>query len=148
MRLVTPSGEGPRTGPLRWVMLAFFLTAWVAVLAILVVAPDVYDRALRLTGADRSVAEAAFLAALSLFLLLAAAGVVRSWRWTFWSLLVALLAGPLRVLATVLQLMGVVFSDDPRRYIVLQGLIGVVQFAIGTAMLVGYRRRGVIWAAP
>ncbi len=148
MRLLTAAGEGPRTGPLRWIMLSFFSTAWVAVLAIFVVAPEVYDRTLRLTGADRSLVEGAFLAALSLFLVAGAVGVVRRWRWTFWLLLVAFLAGPLRVVATVLQLMGLVVSDDPRWYIVLQGLIGVVQFAIGTAMLLGYRRWGVIWAAP
>ena len=133
---------------MQWLMLAFFASAWVSLVVIFAVAPDVYDRALRVSGPGRTAVEQVFLTALSLFLVVAAMGVVRRWRWTFWLLLLAFLAGPLRVAASVLQLTGLASSEDPGWYVALQGAIGVAQFAIGVGMLVGYRRSGVIWTAP
>jgi hypothetical protein len=52
----------------------------------------------------------------------------------------------LRVPAAALQLAGYLAPDGPTWYVALQGVIGVVQFAIAVAMLAGYRRRG-IWGA-
>jgi hypothetical protein len=69
-------------------------------------------------------------------------GVVRRWRWTFWLVLVAFLAGVLRVPVAILQLTGVLAADGPRWYVVFQGLLGVLQVAIGLAMAAGYRRAG------
>jgi hypothetical protein len=126
-------------------VLGFFGVALVSLLVILVVAPDVYDQALRLP--DRSgVAEVAFLAVLTGFLGLLTIGVLRRWRWTFWLVLLAFLAGMLRVPVAILQLTGVLAADVPAWYVTFQGIIGLAQVAIGLAMVAGYRRAGV-WGA-
>jgi len=124
-------------------VLAFVAAAWAAVVAILAVAPDVYDQALGLQIVDRRQFEVGFLAALSIFLVIVATGVVRRWRWMFWLILVAFLAGVIRLPASVLELAGTIPRQGPAWYVVLQGVIGAVQFVIGIAMLVGYRRSGL-----
>ena len=126
-------------------VLGFFLLAWVSLLMILVAAPEVYDQALRLPG-SRGAATIAFLAVLTGFLALLAVAVVRRWRWAFWLILVAFLAGVLRVPVAILQLTGTLPADTPIWYVAFQGLIGLAQLAIGLAMLAGYRRSGV-WGA-
>ena len=115
---------------------------WVALLVILVGAPEIYDQALRLPGGERELPALGFLAAISTFLVLLGVGVVRRWRWTFWLILVAFILGVLRVPASILQLSGLLPADFPTWYVLLQMLIGLVQVAIGLAMLVGYRKRG------
>ena len=124
-------------------VLAFVAAAWVAVVAILAVAPDVYDQALGLQIVDRRQFEVGFLAALSIFLVIVATGVVRRWRWMFWLILVAFPAGVIRLPASALELAGTIPRQGPAWYVVLQGVIGAVQFVIGIAMLVGYRRSGL-----
>jgi len=125
-------------------VLGFFVFAWVALVVILVVTPEVYDQALRLPSGERELSTLAFLAALSTFLVLLGIAVVRRWRWTFWLVLVAfLIGGVLRVPASILELSGVLPADFPAWYVLLQALIGVVQVVIGVLMLVGYRRDGV-----
>jgi len=114
-----------------------------SLVAILALAPDVYDEALRLPADRVRVAEISFLAALSGFIVLLAVGVLRRWRWTFWLILVAFGFGVLRVPLAILQLTGVLSVSTPSWYVLLQGLIGLAQFAIAFAMLVGYRRSGV-----
>jgi hypothetical protein len=126
-------------------VLGFFGVALVSLLVILVVAPDVYEQALRLPDSS-AVAEVAFLAVLTGFLGLLTVGVLRRWRWTFWLVLVAFLAGVLRVPVAVLQLTGVLPADVPTWYVTFHGVIGLAQLAIGLAMLAGYRRSG-IWGA-
>ncbi|MDQ6901125.1 MAG: hypothetical protein M3072_16790 [Candidatus Dormibacteraeota bacterium] len=84
--------------------------------------------------------------ALSALLALLAIGVVRRWRWTFWRVLVAFLAGLLRLPASVLELTGILPSAGPTWYMLLQAAVGLVQFAIGLAMLVGFRKAGA-WGA-
>ena len=116
--------------------------AVISLLVILAAAPEVYDQALRLPTGNRAV-EIAVLAALIGFVTLLGVGVVRRWRWTFWLVLVAFLAGVLRVPVAVLQLAGVLEADGPRWYVTFQGLLGVLQFAIGLAMVAGYRRAGI-----
>jgi hypothetical protein len=124
-------------------VLGFFVFAWVALVVILVAAPGNYEQALRLPDGERKLPTLAFLAAISVFLVLLGVGVVRRWRWTFWLVLVALLiGGVLRVPASILQLSGVLPADFPGWYVLLQSLIGVVQVGIGVLMLVGYRRAG------
>jgi hypothetical protein len=132
-------------------VLGFFAVAWVGLVAILAVAPEVYNASLRLrpgteSGVSPALVRAVFLAALSAFLALLSLGVVRRWRWTFWLVAVAFVLGVLRVPAAALQLAGALPADGPAWYVVLQGLIGLVQLAIGLAMLAGYRRGGV-WSA-
>ena len=126
-------------------VLAFFLVVLVSVMAIRVAAPDVYDQALRLPRGDRWL-ETIFLAALVAFIVLLAIGVLRRWRWIFWLITVAFLAGVLRVPVVILQLQGLLAADVPSWYLLFQGLLGVIQFAIGLAMVAGYRRAG-IWGA-
>jgi hypothetical protein len=79
-------------------------------------------------------------------ILLLGVGVLRRWRWTFWLITVAFLAGALRVPAAVLQLTGALAAAAPTWYVVLQGLLGMAQFAIGLAIVAAYRRSGV-WGA-
>jgi hypothetical protein len=124
-------------------VLGFFVFAWLALVVILVAAPEVYEQALRLPGSERKLPTLAFLAAISAFLVLLGIGVVRRWRWTFWLVLVAFILSVLRVPASILQLTGVLSEEVPTWYVMLQALIGVVQFVIGLLMLAGYRRGGV-----
>ena len=136
---------GSRIGRLsstQLLVLAFLTAAWVVLVAILALAPDVFDQALKLSFGSRRPVEVAFLAVLSLFLLVLAIGVIRRWRWTFWLTLVAFLAGVLRLPASVLELAGILPLQGPSWYVALQGAIGVVQFAIGIAMVKGFRRGG------
>jgi hypothetical protein len=124
-------------------VLAFLLLAWISLVAILVAAPEVYEQRLRsLRGAQRIV-EIVFVVALTAFILLLSIGVLRRWRWTFWLILIAFLFGVLRIPVAVLQLSGQMTPDGPAWYVILQGVIGVVQVLIGLAMILGYRRSGV-----
>jgi hypothetical protein len=123
-------------------VLGFLVVALSSLLVILVVAPDVYDQALRLPDGS-AVAEVAFLVVLTAFIGLLAVGVLRRWRWIFWLIMVAFLAGVLRVPVAILQLTGVLSADVPAWYVAFQGVIGLAQVAIGLAMLAGYRRSGV-----
>jgi hypothetical protein len=56
--------------------------------------------------------------------------------------LVAFLAGLLRQPASVLELEGVLPLQGPAWYVAFQSALGMVQFAIGLAMVRGYRRGG------
>ncbi len=117
-------------------VLAFFAVAWIGLVVILIAAPEIYGRTI-------AVAPPAFLAAISLLVAFFAIGVARRWRWTFWLLVVAFLAGALRVPVAILQLAGAIQADGPAWYAAFQGAIGVTQVAVGAAMLRGYRREGV-----
>jgi len=68
---------------------------------------------------------------------------LRRGRWIVWLLAVAVLSGVLRVPAVALQLTGFLAADTPTWYLLFQGFLGVVQFAIGLALVAGYRRAGV-----
>lgn len=80
------------------------------------------------------------------FLAVLGCGVVRRWRWLFWVLLVAFAAGLARVPVAVLQLTGQMAPEGPDWYIVLQGVIGLVQAGLAYAMFAGHRRSGP-WGA-
>jgi len=58
----------------------------------------------------------------------------------FWLIAVAFVFGVLRIPASVLALEGVLPADGPSWYVVYQGFLGLLQFAIALLMLVGYRR--------
>jgi hypothetical protein len=129
-------------------VLGFLALAWLSLITILAVAPQVYDQSLRLASdASARPGELLFVSALTAFILLVAFGVVRRWRWIFWLVLVAFLSGVLRVPTSILQLAGWMPATGPSWYEVFQALIGVVQFAIGLVMLIDYRRYGV-WGRP
>jgi hypothetical protein len=127
-------------------VLGFFLMALTSLVVILIAAPEVYDQALRLPSDSPRWMALTFLAALAVFIGLLAIGVVRRWRWMFWLILIAFLTGLLRVPVAGLQLTGVLAAEVPTWYVVFQGLLGALQFAIGLAMVAGYRRAGV-WGA-
>jgi hypothetical protein len=134
---------------IKALVLALFAAYWVIVVVILAVARALYDellgQAVNLAG-DRRPAEIGTLLALTALLGLLSIGVVRGWRWIFWLILIAYLAGILRVPVAALQLAGIMASQVPSWYVLLQGVVGLAQFAIALAMLAGYRKAGV-WGA-
>jgi hypothetical protein len=123
-------------------VLGFFLVVAASLVVLLVAAPEVYDQALRHPSDWPWWTQIALLLILFCFIGVPAIGVLRRWRWTFWLILVAFLAGVLRVPVAILQLSGVLHVDTPAWYVGFQGLIGLAQFAIGLVMLAGYRRSG------
>jgi threonine/homoserine/homoserine lactone efflux protein len=124
-------------------VLGFLLMAWISLVVILVAAPEVYERRLRsLPGAQR-VVEIVFVVALTAFIVFLSIGVLRRWRWMFWLILIAFLFGVLRIPVAVLQISGQMRPDGPLWYVILQGVIGLVQVLIALAMILGYRRSGV-----
>jgi hypothetical protein len=123
-------------------VLGFFAVAWMSLVIILVVEPEIYDSAMKLPAGRHLIPELAFLGALSAFIALLAVGVLRRWRWTFWLILVAFLFGILRVPVSVLELSGVLPPAGPTWYVLFQALLGLVQVTIGLLMLAEYRRAG------
>jgi hypothetical protein len=130
-------------------VLGLFAVYWAFVVMLLIVARNVYDGLLpqevtRL-GGQRPAEIGTLLVVTALFAVLST-GVIRNWRWTFWLILVVFLAGILRVPASALQLAAIVPSQSPAWYVVLQAVVGLIQFGIALAMLAGYRKAGV-WGA-
>src|SRR5215813_9993501 len=130
-------------------VLSLFAVYWAFIVVLLVAARNVYDGLLpqevtRL-GGQRPAEIGTLLVVTALFAVLST-GVIRSWRWTFWLILVVFLVGIWRVPASALQLSGIVPSQDPAWYVVLEAVVGLIQFIIALAMLAGYRKAGV-WGA-
>ena len=86
------------------------------------------------------------MVALSAFIALLGTGVIRRWRWAFWLILVAFLFGPVREVASLLALVGVLPADGTTWYVLYQVFLGLVQFVIALLMLAGRRRAGA-WGA-
>ena len=152
--LPTPESEypgaydnGSMINRMQALVLSFFAFAWVGLVIILVVAPEIYDQTLKLSSDQRRVGEGVFVLAISALIALLSVGVVRRWSWAFWLILIAFLAGAIRVLASMLEIIGIVPTPGPTWYAVFQGVLGAVQFAVGLTMLAGYRRAGV-WGNP
>ncbi len=124
-------------------VLGFFLVVWATLVVLFAGAPEVYYRAMKLSSVGAGLL---FLVGISAFIALLGVGVLRRWRWTFWLIAFAFLFGVLRLPVTFLTLAGVLPADGPPWYVVYQGFLGVVQFAIAVLMLVGYRRGGT-WGA-
>jgi hypothetical protein len=124
-------------------VIGFFVLVWTALVAILLLSPQVYTQTLRQVGGDNRAIEASFLIALSAVIALLVVGIFRRWRWTFWLVLVAFFFGVLRLPASVLQIAGILPASGPTWYEALQGAIGVAQFLIALAMFVGYRKAGI-----
>ena len=85
----------------------------------------------------------AFFLALTALLMLLSVGIVRGWRWLFWLILIAFLAGILRVPAAALELAGKIPQQGPAWYVVLTAIVGMIQFVVALTMAAGYRRSGV-----
>ncbi|MDQ6720978.1 MAG: hypothetical protein M3003_09305 [Candidatus Dormibacteraeota bacterium] len=124
-------------------MVGFFVVVWIALVAILVLSPEVYTQTLRKVGGNSLAIEGSFLIALSTLISFLVVGVLRRWQWTFWLVLIAFFFGVLRLPASALQLAGMMSASGPTWYEALQGVIGVVQFLIAIAMFAGYRKAGV-----
>jgi hypothetical protein len=124
-------------------VVGFFVLVWIALVAILVLSPEIYTLTLRKVGGDSIAIGALFLLALSALIAFLAVGVFRRWHWTFWLVLVTFLFGVLRLPAAALQLAGMIPASGPTWYEALQGVIGAVQFLIAIAMFAGYRKAGV-----
>jgi len=124
-------------------VLGFLLMAWISLVVILVAAPEVYERRLRSMPSALRVVEIIFVLALTAFIVLLSIGVLRRWRWMFWLILIAFLFGVLRIPVAVLQISGQMRPDGPLWYVILQGVIGLVQVLIALVMILGYRRSGV-----
>jgi hypothetical protein len=126
-----------------------FVAYWVVVVALLLAARDVYDnllaQAVRIQGDPRP-AEIVSLLALTVLLAALSIGVIRGLRWIFWLILLAFLAGILRVPTSALEFAGILPSQGPAWYVVLQAVVGLIQFVVALAMLAGYRKSGV-WGA-
>ncbi len=127
-------------------VLGFFAAVWVALVAILLTAPEIYDSTLRLGPAAHLLPDLAFLVAISVLIAILVIAVLKRWRWAFWLVVIAFLFGILRVPAAALQLTNVLPTGGPTWYVLLQAAIGVAQFVITLAMIAGYRRAGV-WGA-
>lgn len=123
-------------------VLAQFVFYWIAVLVLLIVAPHVAEDAGALPSGSLSI-EVAALLVLTALLTVLSAGVIRGWRWLFWLLAVAFLAGILRLPVAVLELAGKIPQRGPDWYVVFTALVGLSQFGIALAMLAGYRKAGV-----
>jgi hypothetical protein len=143
------TSQGSRKGPVvnrtQALVTAFFLGVLVSLLAIRVMAPNVYDETLGPPSADRRL-RITFVAALLALIAFIEIGVLRRWRWMFWLLMLAFLSGVLRVPIVLLQLTKVLAAGTPAWYLLFQGLIGLIQCGIGLAMVAGYRRAGT-WGA-
>ena len=98
---------------------------------------------MRLPGNNQRPVEIGTLLVLTALFAVLSNGVIRSWRWTFWLILVVFLAGVVRVLTSALQLAGIVPSRDPAWFVVLEVVVGLIQFVIAVTMLASYRKAGV-----
>jgi hypothetical protein len=128
------------------VVLGFLALAWIALVTILAIQPEIFARRLNLAQAEAVPAEGALLVGVSILVTVISVGVVRRWRWVFWLMLVVFVSGALRILSTIAELSGLIPTPDPPWYTLFQGLLGAVQLVLGLLMLVDYRRAGV-WGA-
>ena len=98
-------------------VLGFFAMALFGFVAIFALAPDVYSVTLNRRPNGSRLLELAFLLALAALLALLSVGTLRKWRWMFWLILVAFLAGILRPAASVLEVTGVLPSEAVQCYV-------------------------------
>ena len=124
-------------------VLGFLAAAALALLAVFAYAPSVYTGVLHTALGQTPAGDIAFLTALLVLIGFVGFGVVRRWRWMFWLIVIAFLAGLLRVPASALELMRVVPQKGPSWYIAFQGVVGLIQVGIAAALLAGYRKAGV-----
>jgi hypothetical protein len=127
---------------MKGLVLALFVAYWVAVIVIWIADRSVFDEVGGLSRGQVG-AEAAEVLALTVLLMLLSVGIVRGWRWLFWLIMIAFLAGIFRVPAAALELAGKIPHQGPAWYVVLTAIVGTVQFVIALAMAAGYRRSGI-----
>ncbi len=123
-------------------VLAFFGVAWLTIVILLTTQRDVYDEALHLEKGDLQ-QELALLLVVSVLIGVLSLGVTRRWRWTFWLVMIAFLAGALRLPVSALEFAGAMSTDVPRWYLMYQAALGIAQLIVGLLMLAGYRKAGL-----
>jgi hypothetical protein len=121
-------------------VLGFFALAWGALVVMVALSPSVRDVIVGRMPGDGPAVVVGFLFALLGFPTLLTMGVLGRWRWVFWLILLAFATGFARVPVAVLQLSGRMTPEGPNWYIVVQGVIGMIQVVIAGAMFAGYRR--------
>lgn len=135
-------------GRSQTVVLAFFGLVWIALLIIVAADPTIYDRTLNLPAGERWIGRAALVGGVTILIAVLDIGVIRRWRWLFWGIVVAVLAGILRLPTAVLEIAGTIPTHDPTWYILLQAALGTIQFLIGVLLLNDYRRAGIWGSSP
>ena len=125
----------------KGLVLALLAAYWVTVIVIWIAARPVFDQVAGLSRGQAG-AEGAEVLALTALLLLLSFGVLRGWRWLFWLILIAFLAGILRVPAAALELAGRIPQQGPAWYVVLTAMVGTIQFVVAVTMAAGYRSSG------
>jgi hypothetical protein len=126
----------------KTLVLALFALYWLAVVLIVVADRPILDQVggLPIRGLSTDIGAVLLLTAL---LTLLSAGVVRGWRWTFWLILIVFLLGIRMGPVAVLELTGRLPQQGPTWYVLFTVVVGIAQFGVGVAMLVGWRRSGV-----
>ena len=122
----------------RTLVLAFIAVYWVTILGLLLAVRPLYDQMLQLSG-NQARAEIPTFVALTVLFGILSTGVIRGWRWTFWLILIVFVVGLFRAVYAALEVADVVPAKGPGWYVVLPGVIGLVQFGIAVVMLAGYR---------
>lgn len=143
----TPAQHATRLH-LERVLVIFFVFAALSLLVVYLADPSIYAHSLALASSptDRYPAPVTlFLGGVLTMIALLILGVVRSWRWLFWLLLVAFASSTFQVPIILLQVTGVVPAADPLWYGLLRMGVGVVEFTLAVWMVHIYRREGV-WA--
>ena len=126
-------------GSAKNLVLAFIAVYWVTVLGLLLAVRPLYDQMLQLS-VNQARAEIPTFVVLTVLFGILSTGVIRGWRWTFWLILIVFVVGILRAVYAVLEVADVVPVKGPGWYVVLPGVVGLVQFGIAVVMLAGYRR--------
>jgi len=118
------------------ILLALFAGYWVLVVVLLVAARGFYDsqlpQAVRLPGNNQRPVEIGTLLVLVALFAVLSSGVIRSWRWTFWLILVVFLLDIVRVPAAAFQPAGIVPRQGLAWDAVLQAVVGLIQFVYET----------------
>ena len=131
---------------IKAVVVGTFAAYWVGVVVLLIAVRPVFDllldQQMKVSG-DHRPAEIVTVLVLTMLLMLLSTAVVLGWRWSFWLILVVFFAGILRIPAAALELAGKISTQAPGWYVGLTALVGLTQFCIAVAMLLGYRRAGI-----
>ena len=127
---------------IKTVVLALFGLYWLAIVLILVADRTVFDQ-VGVLPRGQLAADIGALLELTALLTLLSIGVVRGWRWTFWLILIAFLAGISRVPIAALELVGKSPQQSPVWFVLFTAVVGLIQFGIALAMLAGYRKSGI-----
>jgi hypothetical protein len=145
LRLALPStghlGNGINRS--QALVIGFFGAVWIALVIVLLVAPEIYVNTLRPAGVPPAVAGSGLFAGVTVLIAFVSFGVVRRWRWLFWFLLLVFFSGVLRLAASALQLTGIAPATGPAWYEAFQAVIGGVQLVIAVLLVRGYVRGGV-----